>query len=302
MITTKSLPKQHLGSLYAIISGLCYGFTGYFGISLINSGLSIFNMLFWRFSVSAVIIAAMLLFNYKTILQIQKKDLNMLFYGVFFYGTSTISYFLSSKYVGTGVAMVVLFTYPAFVMLFNVAINKVKLSKIYYLAFFMLFLGTICLIDIYKLAIDLKGIVFGVVAALCYACYMLASKKNTSSPLTSTLMVSLGCALACLVAAYCDASFCLPNSSHLWGNVLCIAIICSALPILLLLQALKYINTEKASILSVLEPVFVVICGILLLGEGLTTIKAIGVLVILSGALITLMYDQNIDELKAGRL
>ena len=45
--------------------------------------------------------------------------------------------------------------------------------------------------------------------------------------------------------------------------------------------------------LSVLEPVFVVIFGILLLNESITNLKILGIITILSGALITIMYDKR---------
>lgn len=293
---TKFLSNQQQGSLYAIISGLCYGLTGYFGISVINSGLSTFNMLFWRFFISAVLVILIMLPKYKLLLQICKNDVKMLFYGIIFYGASTITYFMSSKHVGTGVAMVVLFTYPAFVMLFNVLLYKVRLNSVYYFAFFMLILGIVCLIDIHELTFDIFGIGFGILASFTYACYMLASKESSSSPMMSTLMVSVGCAITCLVVACADSSFYIPSGFNTWINILGIAIICTALPILLLLKALKYINTEKASILSVLEPVFVVIFGILLLNESITSLKIIGIITILSGALITIMYDKRSNK------
>ena len=50
------LSKNQIGSIYAIVSGLCYGFMGYFGIRLIDSGLSLYNMLFWRFFIATLII------------------------------------------------------------------------------------------------------------------------------------------------------------------------------------------------------------------------------------------------------
>lgn len=289
----KSLYNKQQGALYAITSGLCYGLTGYFGVSLINSGLSIFNMLFWRFFISAILIIALMLPKYKTLLQVCKNDLKMLFYGIIFYGASTITYFISGKYVGTGVAMVILFTYPAFVMLFNIFLYKIRLNSVYYFAFFMLTLGIICLIDVRELTFNIFGIGFGILASFTYACYMLASKKSPSSPMISTLMVSTGCATTCLIVACVDSSFYMPSGFNVWINILGIAIICTALPILLLLKALQYINTEKASMLSVLEPVFVVIFGILLLNENITNLKIAGIITILSGALITIMYDKR---------
>src|SRR5690606_3176971 len=97
--------QQRRGALYAISSGLCYGFIGYFGITIISSGLSVVNMLFWRFMTATVLMAIILLPKYKIILQIQKENLKIIFYGMAFYGTSAIVYFIASQYIGTGLAM-----------------------------------------------------------------------------------------------------------------------------------------------------------------------------------------------------
>ena len=61
-----------------------------------------------------------------------------------------------------------------------------------------------------------------------------------------------------------------------------------------MLYSLKYISSERASILSVLEPVFVVIFGVILLGETLHPWHAVGVVFVLLGAMITL-FSHKID-------
>jgi drug/metabolite transporter (DMT)-like permease len=74
------------------------------------------------------------------------------------------------------------------------------------------------------------------------------------------------------------------------------AIICTALPILLLLKGLKYISSEKAAIVSVLEPVFVLLSGIILLGETVSVMQIFGTIIILSGAVITLFSKNSTNQ------
>jgi drug/metabolite transporter (DMT)-like permease len=80
----------------------------------------------------------------------------------------------------------------------------------------------------------------------------------------------------------------IPQNIDTWLNLLVIGVIATVIPILLMLHSLKYISSEKASILSVLEPVFFVIFGVVLLGETLQAWHAFGVVLVLLGALITL--------------
>ena len=82
-----------------------------------------------------------------------------------------------------------------------------------------------------------------------------------------------------------------------------IGVVATVIPILLMLHSLKYISSEKASLLSVLEPVFVVIFGVLLLGETLKPIHALGVVFVLAGALLTLLSHKiNLSHLRVFRI
>ena len=291
----KLLSNEHVGSLYAISSGLCYGFLGYFGVQLLNSNLSIANMLFWRFLVAAFFTFIILMFKKKNIFQPLTENLKIIFYGIAFYSTSSITYFIGSNYIGTGLAMVVFFIYPAIVMLFNWILYNEGISKRYYLAFSMIIVGILLLADLQELKLDFLGIGFVILSAICYACYVVVSKKSDISPLVSTFMVLIGCSITCLIVAYIEVSFVIPTKNN-WLNIIFMAIICTALPILLLLKGLKYISSEKAAIVSVLEPVFVLLSGVILLGETVSLTQIFGTITILSGAVITLFNKNSVNQ------
>lgn len=284
----KFLSHQHKGSLYAISSGLCYGLIGYFGVLIIKDGVSIYNMLFWRFLIASIFALLIVSSNFKLLYANTTSSIRVIFYGMSFYSGSAIFYFLASQYLGTGLAMVIFFTYPAFVICFNILYYKTPINKIYYFAFPLLIMGMILLIDKHEFGFDILGLILGVLASFSYACYILASKNTAISPSISTLMVSIGCTITCGLTALAHQTLSLPTTFESWLHITALATICTTLPILLLLQGLKYISPEKASMLSVLEPVFVVIVGIALLGEQISLIQIIGIVTILFGALLTI--------------
>lgn len=285
---------QQKGVLYAASSGLCYGLVGYFGMQLINSGLSVSCMSFWRFFVATIFcLVALFLSNKKTFIY-SRESVLLLFAGMLFYGTSTIAYFLASIYIGTGLAMVTFFVFPAIVILLNLLIYKSRINPIYYFSFTLIILGMFGLVDSNAINFNLLGVVIGLFSAFLYAIYIIASKKiSLDSPNYSTLIVSAGCTITSLVASIFDASLMVPSGINAWFNITCMALFCTALPILLLMQALKYISSEQASMLSVLEPVFVVLCGIFLLGEQVTYMQIIGIVAILIGAVMVILPDQK---------
>ena len=285
----KFLSSEQRGALYAIGSGLLYGLTGYYGISIIQADFTVSAMLFWRFFVASLFIAILL----KGRVTLDRQCLKVFLYGMLFYGTSTTVYFFASLYLGTGLAMVIFFTFPAFVMLINSIYYKQAIPKIYYAALGIIILGLTFLVNPENASLDLYGIALSVLCALLYACYVAASKKITLPALTSTLMVSLGCMITSLLFSLWEGSLHLPETASCWFDIIGMGLIATAIPILLLLQCLKYITSEKASLLSVLEPVFVFIFGILLLSEEVDATKILGVIILLSGSLLTLFTKKE---------
>lgn len=289
------ISKEHRGSLYAIASGFLYGFVGYFGVSVIQASISVTNMLFWRFFISSLVIGMILIGQIKYA-KSPPKDLLIAFgNGAFFYGLSTMLYFFACPYIGSGLAMVIFFTYPAIVMILNHFLYGQKIPTIYYYAISIIIIGMCLFIDTNEVKLDLVGITLSILSAFLYAAYMVSSKRiSTLPPNTSTLMVCLGCMATSLVFSLMNHSFSVPTTLPVWLNLLGISIISTTLPILLLLYSLNYISSEKASILSVLEPVFVLIFGVTLLGEPMKLLYVLGVIIVLTGALLTL-FSQKVN-------
>jgi drug/metabolite transporter (DMT)-like permease len=288
---------QSRGLLLTVLSGIMYGFLGFFGVQLSKAQLSIPNFMFWRFFIAFLIIF------FVNFLEIIKKQWDfrsvvstLALGGVFYFGSSAF-YFLASKNIGTGLSMVAFYSYPAFVIFFSWKIDRFQMTKPVLGALASIFLGLILLTKGEGFDFDLLGTIFALVSALLYAIYVYASKKQTKklSPLDATLIVCLGGAIVSLCTSVIDGSFMFPQSANAWSNVLCIAIICTGLPILFLLEGLKTVDANSASLLSVLEPVVTVIVGAAFLEEKINLIQFLGIIVILLG--VVLVQLEKIKEL-----
>lgn len=292
------LSKEHRGSLYAISSGFLYGFVGYFGVTVVRESLSVTNMLFWRFFISSSFMVIVLLLRAKAVKDSPKEMFIAFLNGAAFYSVSTMLYFFAVPYIGSGLSMVIFFAYPAIVMLLNGVLFRQKIPPLYYCAILIILVGMTLFVDKNEMQFDLFGIALAVVSALFYAGYMISSKKRTISSDVSTLMVSLGCMVSFLLISLANQTIAIPHTMLAWRNLFGIGILSTAVPILLLLRSLNSISSEKASILSVLEPVFVVIFGVALLGEPMKLRYVLGIVIVLSGALLTLTQAK---EVKVGR-
>lgn len=287
------------GSLLALLSGLFYGFLAYFGLHVINASITPTTMLFWRFLIASIAIFCVLIIRcrgnpFKSSL---KNTLVAFLNGFIFYGSSTIFYFYAIPYIGSGLAMVIFFSFPAFVMLLNNLVHGQAISKWYCIAMLIIIMGMSFFLDEKTLHLNILGIVFALMAALGYAAYIFSSQyRGSIAPDLYSLLVSLGCMTTCAIASLMNHSFVIPHAWTTWMNLLGIGVLSTAIPILLLLASLNTISSEKASILSVFEPVSVVIIGMVLLNEYMEIRQLIGVLVVLSGSLITLLIKKNPTE------
>ncbi len=290
------LTHDRKGIIYAIASGLCFGLLGYFGITLMDAHLSVYNMLFWRFAVGAGVIFLSLIPTYKTIFQQPRESLRVVFYGILFYAPTAVLYFIACQSIGTGLAMVTFFVYPVIVILLNKFLYKAPIPASYYGAVILILIGMCLLGDITSATLNIYGILLGIASAGVYSLYVIASKRSTLGPLVSTFMVSIGSMITCFIAAYNEGSFFVPTGFSVWVKILLVGIICTALPMLFLLRALQYISAEKTALLSVLEPIFVVFFGIVLLHETINYLQIVGVAIILCGALVSLLSSRKADK------
>ncbi len=280
------ISNEWRGILYAIASGLFFGGIGYFAMGVLQADISIPNMLFWRFFIAGLF---MTVISFSVFKKLSYRDLlkSFLLCAVF-YSSSTAFYFLSSTYIGTGLAMVIFFIFPLFVILLSWMFYNQKISTVYYIAIALILIGLVLLSHNTEIALDAIGILFAIFSAVLYAVYIVASKKQAGqlNPLLLTLMVCYSCSLVFFTASIFHGSFVVPQALYVWGHIMGLAVICTALPILFTLYGLKYISAAKTSILSALEPVIVVIIGVLFLEEAITLKQVLGIVIILAAAIL----------------
>lgn len=289
MHTLKSLAREKKGAWFAVLSGLFYGLFGYFGVTLMRSGISVYNLSFWRFAIAFVIMVGIVWYRgIKGPLTV-KSVVSTLINGGVFYGGAGIIFFLACQYIGTGQSMVIFFIYPMWVIIYNWLFDGQPLMLHYFLSFGLILVGLIFLVDVTELNFNFMGVTLSILASLFYAIYLIWSKKLDVSPIESTMMVSLGCAVVGGVLAIMDNTLMLPTKIEQWLYLLGFATICTTIPILLLLKAMNYLSSEKASLLSVFEPLFAVIFGVLLLGEILYMNTVIGMVLTLAGAILVVV-------------
>lgn len=248
-------------------------------------------MLFWRFLIATVWISIATLLSMGKGYKVDRHSvpvMKTLILSALAYSGGSAFYFLASKHIGTGLAMVIFFSFPVFVALLAWISGTWKMNFIAFAALLAVVCGLFLLKGRGSQTLDGVGIMLAMLGAICFASYVYGSQHTIKQhdSLLLTLSVCFSNSIIFLVWSCYTNSFVVPSSLDAWFYICAIGIIATALPIQLLLDGLKYISPVKASILSVLEPVVTVLVGLVLLHESMTFTQLMGVMVLLSGAVL----------------
>lgn len=273
-------------TLLVTLSAILYGFLGSLGTEVLKQHFSIPSMLFWRFFIATIWMLLWFAFNKKEKLFVitnRAVFLKACILSAIFYAGPSLFYFFASQRIGTGLAMVIFFTYPLFVVALTWLLDRHAISKHTAIALMAIVIGMLFIKGGYISVTNKLGIVFALVAALFYGIYIYASKKIVTdiSAVKMTLLVCFSCTVVYFFIATIGHSFNYPTTLKSWFYICSLGIISTAVPIQLLLVGLRYIHPNKVSILSVLEPFVTLLIGVIILHEATSLLQTVGAAIIL---------------------
>jgi drug/metabolite transporter (DMT)-like permease len=266
-------------SLVGLASAL-FGSLGYFGLEIMKSGLVVEEMLFWRFSISTIILLPfMCLEKFKPI---SLKTFSLIVFCVIVYSFGAWIYFLAVVEIGTGLSMVLFFIFPIIVCLLNWAVKGERSSTTTFISLFFVFIGIFLLASIHVYTVSSFGIMCALASGVGYGAYIFCSESLKISTTQTTFWVCTGSSLFFLILiAFGNSSLTLPRMPTDWVNAIMLSILCTLMPIFLLFRAMHYISTTHLSILSVIEPIATLLIGHYVLREFITGQQWIGIWIIL---------------------
>ncbi len=271
--------QRALGFIYVLLAGIGFGFLGIFGRLAYQSGLSVGELLTFRFTLAAIILfAGLLLFKPKYLLLNLKQILISGGLGVFGYAVFSTLYFKSLEGISVALAALLLFTFPIFVSLGSHFIFKEKMPRRQILSLILACIGLIILLWGPLVVDSLASVIFAITAAMAYSVYVLLSGRYQQkvAPLSSSLYVITSAAIA--LFAYHQPSFSrIPLlTSYQLSIIFGIALVSTIGPLTLFLAGLQKLSSAKASIIVMVEPVVAAIAAWVLLGEQLSLQHLIG--------------------------
>jgi len=279
--------KELKGSLFILFSALMYATLPVLVKMAYAEGLSPESTLFLRYLFSFLLLVVLLV-------GIKREPLLTVTPLVIAQGVlltaGGLLYFFALEYLSAGLATVIFFAHPALVAIMGTVIYKESLAPQVLAGLALALTGVFLLSGLHNGSSSPAsgiGIVYALLACLCYAFYGLAGQKTVANgkPLSITATIAL-VAIFIVGPVY-------PQEAgvvfHLtWRQLLVttsMACFNTLMAVLFFLKGLQQIGATRATLISTAEPVFCLILAYLILSETLTLKEIIG-----SGMVLASMF------------
>jgi drug/metabolite transporter (DMT)-like permease len=285
--------------LYIILGAALWGTIGLYIDRLSEAGFTSLQIVTLRVVSASVLLVSYLLIKDRNKLNINWRD------SLYFIGTGILSvvffnwcYFTAIKEVSLSVAVVLLYTGPAFValmswFLFNEAMTIRKIT-----ALMLTLTGCILVVEVLPLnqqSASLYGVLVGLGAGFGYALYSIfgkyALKKYSSITIITYTFVFASLALIPfsnpveIVWKLMDGKIML--------TVLGLGLLPTVVAYLLYTYGLSIVESSSASITATVEPIVATLIGVFVFQEVLTLLQSIGILMVLS-AVVLIQMKKNV--------
>ncbi len=274
------------GVLFALLSASGFAVLGLFAKLIYREGFAVQQALAWRFTVAALFLW-MYLFLSGKYRHPRGQYWRLALLGLFGFAPQAGLYFLTVSYLEPGLTSLLLYLYPAFVIIFGILFLKRKPGLVQLAALVLSITG--CVLTFWTRGdYPMMGYVLGVTVAVAYAGYILVTERvliGIDPVFATTVIMTVAAALYWLLSL-AGGVVRFPQSIEAIGGILGVAVISTILPVIALFAALKRIGSADASLVSTVEPLITICVSALLLGERLGSLQLAGGACILAALLV----------------
>jgi drug/metabolite transporter (DMT)-like permease len=200
--------------------------------------------------------------------------------------------FMGLKFITAGLERIILFIYPTLVVIFSRMFLGKTISKTAYIALGITYLGVVIIAfdpHIFETPNLFKGGSMVLISAITYALYLVfggeqINKYGSANFNSIAMMCSSFYVLIHFSAVQHQDIFSLESGLYAYGIAL--AIFSTVLPTFMVMEGIKLLGANLASIVASIGPVSTIILGYFFLGESFTFQEMIGSMFILGGVLM----------------
>ncbi|TES89852.1 MAG: EamA family transporter [Desulfobacteraceae bacterium] len=300
MKSKDSVKNHRRGYLYVVLAAFMWGLSGSSAKFLFNSGITPFQLVQLRLTISTVFLFLYLLIRFSSLLKISRSDI---FYFILF-GTVGMAgvqftYLFAISKIKVAAAILLQYLAPSFIALHSVVFMREKLSRSTLIALIGATLGCYLVVGAYNLEIlsmNIVGIISGVLSAVTFAWYSIHGEYGMRryNPWTILFYALFFGAVVWNILHPPLEAFMHAYSPVQWIWILYIGVMGTLIPFGLYLEGINLIRSTRASITATLEPITAGIISYIFLNEIMEIPQITGgVIVIASIILLQLKQEQD---------
>ena len=219
-----------------------------------------------------------------------KNTAKLLLWGVCIMGIS-LTYFIAINDIDTGLAIVLFYANPLFIVVGSWIIWKKRPSKNVQMSLVFTMIGVFITVGQIGNA-SIGAVALVLLSAVLFTIYLLGLSHSLerTDVITSVVLVNAGGAISywfLVVTSPGSLTSEFPHDSTAWLLIAGLVIFGTVTPILASFAGLKRVGPSTVSVLATFEPVIAIIAGVIFLGEDLTLNRVLGASFVI-GALIAL--------------
>jgi len=290
------------GYLCVVGAAVLWASSGVAGKALFSGGVTPFELVQIRVTVSAVLLAVVFFLRDRRLFQIRAKDIPYFgLLGGVAMALVQITYFYAVSKIQVAAAILLQYLAPILVSFFAVCFWRERLTPTKFLSLLFSLTGCYLVVgghDLDLLRMNRVGIVSALASAVCFAAYTLLGEKGMHryTPWTVLFYAFLFATLSWHIfyppLHYLRAGYTLGQ----WGGMLYVSVMGTVLPFALFFMGINLIRSTRASITATLEPISAGLFAYLFLGEGLSPLQMVGGAMVV-GAIVLLQLKREQDEL-----
>jgi drug/metabolite transporter (DMT)-like permease len=290
---TSARRSRTTGILLVVAAGCSFATIGIFNRLGAARGVGIPTALTLRFSLASLLLWAIALPRHR--IRVPRRQLAGLALLGGLFVTEASLFFVSSRRIPVALTALLLYLYPAWVMLLGWALRGERPGRGGLAALGLALAGITLALGFPAHRLDPLGVSLGLASSLGYACYMFMAARfqRGLAPVVATLWITTFAALILAGAGLLRGDLHPALSAGAWPSVLGLAVLGTVVPVFLLMEGLVRINPTQASIACTVEPVATALLGALFLGEALQPIQLAGGGLVIAAVLVLSLADRT---------
>jgi drug/metabolite transporter (DMT)-like permease len=288
------------GYVFVISAALLWGVSGSAAKFLFQSGMTPFQLVQVRLTLTAAGLLLWLALRHPSLLKIDRSDIGYFaVFGVVGMAGVQFTYLFAISKIQVAAAILLQYLAPVFIVLHSVVFAREKLSRVNLVALIGATTGCYLVVGAYNLnllTMNLAGIVSGLMSAVCFAWYSIHGEYGMRryNPWTVLFYAMAFAALTWNIAHPPLEGFLHAWGAEQWFWMLYIGILGTMVPFGLYLEGISRIRSTRASITAMLEPITAGVLSYVFLNEIMEWPQLMGaVLVIAAVALLQIKKEQD---------